>query len=282
MMSATILFEYLFFLLFVSHLVYFFKRSNFRAIFELLSISAFALSLEFLSIHLYEAYSYSTKFILQFGSSPDNVPIVIALCWGMIIYSSIEISNAFNLNTLIKPFLDSLMALTVDFSMDAVAIRTEGGFWTWDNILDNSITSTSFVGVKYGNFIGWYLIVLIYSYFIRFGRVKLKLFDKKLFFYLLFVPAIALIPFYLLFEFFQLAGDIMAFSGSFALIVLFLVVLALFLVINDYRNNNREFEKITETRLAMSIHFSFHIFFLTLLLVGKFYILAPHLLFITS
>ena len=193
-------FELFYFILFIYFLYHYSRNKDWRTICELVSISLFALSLEFISIKIYEAYHYSPNFLIQIGSTGNNVPIVISLCWAMIIFSSMEITDVFNLDYKTKPFFDAILALNIDLSMDTIAIRIEGGFWSWDNYFENAFTVNSFAGVKYGNFIGWYFIVLIYSSLIRFERLKMKEMNFRLIQYLAVIPVIAYIPFYICFE----------------------------------------------------------------------------------
>ncbi|MFW9929429.1 MAG: carotenoid biosynthesis protein [Candidatus Thorarchaeota archaeon] len=154
------------------------KNKFYRKCAELLSSSLFGISLEFFVVHFYESYHYSANFIFQLDSAPNNVPIVIGLCWGMIIFTSMKISDIYNFPLWSRPLFDGLLALTIDLSMDAIAIRLEGGFWTWNLPLINNMTNESFFGVPYGNFTGWFLIVLTYSSVIRISRLIWK--EEKL------------------------------------------------------------------------------------------------------
>ncbi len=63
--------------------------------------------------------------------------------------------------------MDALQAMLIDFTMDVTAIRIEGGFWDWGIPQYTEISSASYFGVLWGNYLGWFLIVLTFSYTIR-------------------------------------------------------------------------------------------------------------------
>ena len=81
--------------------------------------------LEYGAIVTFHAYVYGHFLIMIFGA----VPLCIGVSWGMIIYTAMETSDRFALPWYLRPILDALLALTIDLSMDAIAIRL--GFWTW-------------------------------------------------------------------------------------------------------------------------------------------------------
>lgn len=138
---------------------------------QILAGSLFGVILEYMNVRVAETYTYSTQFFIQFGYAPDNIPIVIGLSWGLIIYACVQISDQVGLPEWSRPFLDGLLALTIDLSMDTIAIRLDGGFWTWTDIpLESLPTLNSFFGVNYGNFIGWFYVVIIFSFLLRFEQ----------------------------------------------------------------------------------------------------------------
>jgi len=58
------------------------KRKDFDRLTDLITASLFGIILEYLNIALNAGYEYSLDFILQIGTSPNNVPITIGLAWG--------------------------------------------------------------------------------------------------------------------------------------------------------------------------------------------------------
>lgn len=241
---------------------------------ELFSIATFALILEYLSIKTYDAYQYSPDFILQFGRRPDNVPIVIALAWAIIIGTSMKISDSTKIHQKARPYLDTLLALTIDLSMDVIAIRIEKGLWNWKIELSNTISFDSFIGVRYGNFIGWFFIVLIFSMMIRFGRERFWLSDRSYLQYLAVVPFLAFVPFYICFESIQQGKRIFNFPAYFMVVVLFLVIFALYNVRKGY-NNLAVSQPSKLFSVEIIAFYSFHLFFLVALFGLGIYLIAP-------
>jgi uncharacterized membrane protein len=118
----------------------------------------YGLLLEYGAIATFHAYVYGHFLIMIFGA----VPLCIGVSWGMIIYTAMETSDRFALPWYLRPILDALLALTIDLSMDAIAIRL--GFWTWGQ-------AGPWFGVPLGNFYAWFIVVLGFSLLLRLGRI---------------------------------------------------------------------------------------------------------------
>jgi uncharacterized membrane protein len=96
-------------------------------------------------------YCYPDLPINWFG-----VPFWVPVGWGGIIYAATWTAQRLRLPPLLaRPVAAAFLAASIDFSLDPVARLT--GFWRWECF------RVSFCGVPYDNFIGWYLIVFIYS-----------------------------------------------------------------------------------------------------------------------
>ncbi len=132
------------------------RHSRF-AVATLLAGMVYGVLLEYATIQAYQAYTYGQFLVMFFGS----VPLCIGVSWGMIIYTALATSDRLRLPWALRPLLDTLLALSIDLSMDAVAIRL--GFWTWG--MDGA-----WFGVPLGNFYGWYWVVLSFSLLLRLGR----------------------------------------------------------------------------------------------------------------
>ena len=114
--------------------------------------------LEYGAIITFHAYVYGHFLIMIFGA----VPLCIGVSWGMIIYTAMETSDRFALPWYLRPILDALLALTIDLSMDAIAIRL--GFWRWGQ-------AGPWFGVPLGNFYAWFIVVFGFSLLLRLGRI---------------------------------------------------------------------------------------------------------------
>jgi len=114
--------------------------------------------IEYGAILTFHAYVYGHFLIMIFGA----VPLCIGVSWGMIIYTAMETSDRFALPWYLRPIVDALLALTIDLSMDAIAIRL--GLWTWG-------APGPWFGVPLGNFYAWFIVVLGFSLLFRLGRL---------------------------------------------------------------------------------------------------------------
>jgi len=144
------------FILIVAREIY---QRNFRRVFEIISCAIFGLILEIGNTYLAHTYSYSPNFLINLV----NVPISVGLGWAVIIYCAMLLSDQYNIPWHLRPFMDAFTAIIVDLAMDAVAIRL--GFWTWAIPLDKE-----WYGVPFENLVGWILVVLSFSFIVRFIR----------------------------------------------------------------------------------------------------------------
>lgn len=122
---------------------------------QLLAGVIFGLLLEWATIQQLHAYQYG-QFALMLG----EVPVGIGIGWGVIIYSARLFSDATSLPVWARPVLDALIALNIDLSMDAIAIRL--GMWDWGRGL-----TYNYFGVPYANFWAWFWVVFSFSAGIR-------------------------------------------------------------------------------------------------------------------
>jgi hypothetical protein len=147
-------FEILVFVLFLVCLRNAWQRGSWVA-WQLLAGVLFGLLLEWATIQQLNAYKYGS-FLVMLGP----VPVVIGVAWGIIIYSVRSFSDKTNLPEWARPVLDGLMALNIDLSMDAIAIRL--GMWDWGNGFNYQ-----YHGVPYNNFWAWFWVVLSFSASLR-------------------------------------------------------------------------------------------------------------------
>lgn len=103
------------------------------------------------AIVVFERYSYALD---AFPLVLLDVPLTIAIAWAAIIYATFQTAWAFGLSGTSFAAFSALYVLHVDLAIDAVAIRIP--FWTWEN-------SGVWFGVPINNFVGWYLIGLLFA-----------------------------------------------------------------------------------------------------------------------
>ncbi len=147
-------FELLVLVLFLICLLNAWRRGSW-VVWQLLAGVLFGLLLEWATIQQLDAYEYG-NFLLMLGP----VPLIIGVAWGTIIYSVRAFSDSTNLPECVRPVLDGLLALSIDLSMDAVAIRLD--MWDWGKGLDYQ-----YFGVPYNNFWAWFWVVFSFSFSLR-------------------------------------------------------------------------------------------------------------------
>ncbi len=148
--------------LFVLTLWHAWRRGS-TAVLELMSATLYGILLEWGDIVIFKTYSYSSDFWLAIGP----VPIIIGLCWGLIIYGAMAYSDQLGLPTWAAPFADALWAIILDLAFDAIAIRLQ--LWTWTIPL-----TSGYFGVPADNFFAWLFVALSFSAYARWVRHRTK------------------------------------------------------------------------------------------------------------
>jgi hypothetical protein len=128
--------------------------------FELISAATFGILLEEGDQLIFETYHYSPHFLLTI----DRAPIVIGLTWALIIAGAMRITDALGVRRRYAPFVDAVLAISLDLAFDAIAIRV--GLWTWRGIGP----SQGWFGVPAGNFDAWLWVTLAFSFMSRWVR----------------------------------------------------------------------------------------------------------------
>ena len=128
---------------------------------ELSMASLYGILLEWGDILIFRTYHYSSLFWLALGP----VPIVIGLCWGMLIYGAMAYSDQLGLPVWAAPWADALWAILLDLAFDAVAIRLQ--LWTWTVPMD-----AGYFGVPADNFWAWIWVALSFSAYVRWVRMR--------------------------------------------------------------------------------------------------------------
>ena len=127
---------------------------------ELLSAAAFGLLLEEGDQLIFQSYHYSADWLLVVGRSP----VAIGLTWALIIAGAMRLTDALGVRRRYAPFVDSVLAISLDLAIDAIAIRL--GLWTWRGM---TLTDGWF-GVPAGNFYAWLWVTLAFSLVTRWLR----------------------------------------------------------------------------------------------------------------
>jgi hypothetical protein len=127
---------------------------------ELVSAAIFGILLEEGDQLLYGTYFYSEDWVLVI----DRAPLVIGLSWAVIIAGAMRITDALGVRRRYAPFVDALLAISLDLAFDAIAIRM--GLWTWTAV----DASNGWFGVPWGNFYAWLFVTMGFSLLTRWLR----------------------------------------------------------------------------------------------------------------
>ncbi|MGH2417758.1 MAG: carotenoid biosynthesis protein [Candidatus Limnocylindria bacterium] len=127
---------------------------------ELISAACFGLLLEEGDQLIFETYHYAEAWVLQL----DRAPLVIGLTWALIIAGAMRITDALGVRRRWAPFVDSVLAISLDLAFDAIAIRM--GLWTWREVG----TTDGWFGVPAGNFYAWLFVTWAFSFVSRWLR----------------------------------------------------------------------------------------------------------------
>lgn len=127
---------------------------------ELISAAAFGILLEEGDQLIFETYHYSPDWVLMI----DRAPVVIGLTWALIIAGAMRLTDALGVRRRYAPFVDAVLAISLDLAFDAVAIRM--GLWTWVGIGPTD----GWFGVPAGNFYAWLFVTLGFSLVTRWIR----------------------------------------------------------------------------------------------------------------
>ncbi len=157
------LIEIMMVVLFISALRFAWRSGGTRALLELLSAVPYGLLLEQGDITIFGSYAYSQLFFIKLGA----VPVAIALAWALIITSCMYISDALRIPARVAPVTDAILAIILDLSFDAIAIRQ--GLWHWDIPLN-----VGYFGVPAGNFFAWLFVAFSFSAWTRLVRHWLR------------------------------------------------------------------------------------------------------------
>lgn len=118
-------------------------------------------------------YKYCTDI---FWAVVLDVPIAIGVGWGIVLYASAWTAQRLELEWYWRPFAAALLAISIDLTLDPLAHRF--GLWTWLRFNGDhgtlipdkgpgANTLLDYYGVPYDNFLGWFLVVFLYTFVVR-------------------------------------------------------------------------------------------------------------------
>ena len=127
-------------------------RQGWHGVWQVLTGVIFGVLLEWATIQQLHAYRYG-RFAVMIA---DEVPLAIGVGWGVIIDAVRHYVEATTLPRWAWPVAAGLLALNIDLSMDAIAIRL--GMWDWGQGM-----AFQYFGVPWANFWAWFWVVCSFT-----------------------------------------------------------------------------------------------------------------------
>jgi hypothetical protein len=163
-MVPVVIFEIFLWFVFILALIDGLRRFGFRdGLLFFVPLIIYGWVLEESAIAVFHRYAYTPDFLIKFLDAPFS----IAAGWAAILYSGIVIAEGLRLSRIKTALFVALWGLSIDFSMDALAVYL--GYWTWFPPPDVILP---YFNVPVSNFIGWFIILSCYTYFHLIGRNK--------------------------------------------------------------------------------------------------------------
>lgn len=154
------LFELICFIVVSFGIIYALKNKDYRTLFAFGAGAMFGYSLELFSVNVGGHYYYNPEFWLSIGKEPGQFPVFGGIMWGLLMAYSFKITRKFNMTRFLASLFAGLLIVGCDLVLDVVAVRLDGGFWTWVGLpIDLTITHLSFLGITWGNYAAYFFIV---------------------------------------------------------------------------------------------------------------------------
>ena len=154
-----------------------------------LACVVYGMALEKIEVRTTEAYDYADLWFML-GQSPDWVPYTIGVTWAMVIFIVMQTSDRLGVPWGVRPLLDGALATMLDLVIDPVSSASRwvshsgascmndatplfGGFGVWTWCVPTGDRAPWFT-VPLANFLGWFAVVVCFSFTMRAGRAWLK------------------------------------------------------------------------------------------------------------
>lgn len=127
-------------------------------------------------------YEYGQTLVLQFL----EVPILIGLCWVIVVFSAMQIAQKFTQNSWLQIFIAGLIGLIVDIIIEPIAIALD--YWRWP---ENN--------VPLQNYIAWFVITIIFASLYKYLKIEIDSTIARYFFIIqtIFLTSVNLIIFFI-------------------------------------------------------------------------------------
>ncbi len=124
-------------------------------------------------------YHYDQYFILLGGT----VPLGICFGWAATFYAVIVTTELLNIPKMMRPFVSSFLAVTIDIVFDPIAVKMN--LWTWTE-------KTNWFDIPWSNYVGWFFIVASLTSMFLVAEILHNKYKKR--FTAILFPLLAIIP----------------------------------------------------------------------------------------
>ena len=132
------------------------RKKDYNSLFVFGSAALVGYFMELAAVAVTDIYYYNPEFWLSLGREPKQFPVFGGLMWGGLTVYGIKLAKKLNFGKWMTAFSAGMFIVTMDILLDVVAIRLDGGFWTWvGNPIDTTITQHTFLSVIWVNFLGY-------------------------------------------------------------------------------------------------------------------------------
>lgn len=136
------------------------RKKDYNALFTFGAAAIVGFFMELAAVAVTDIYYYNDSFWLSLGKVPKQFPLFGGFMWGGLTVYGMRLSKKLNFGKWMTAFSTGFFIVTMDILLDVVAIRLDGGFWTWvGNPINTEITQHTFLSVIWVNFIGYMLEV---------------------------------------------------------------------------------------------------------------------------
>ena len=132
------------------------KKKDYDNLFTFGAAALVGYFMELAAVAVTDIYYYNPQFWVSLGSEPKQFPFFGGLMWGGLTVCGIKLAKKLNFGKVMTAFSTGMFIVTMDILLDVVAIRLDGGFWTWvGNPINLEISQHTFLSVIWVNFLGY-------------------------------------------------------------------------------------------------------------------------------
>lgn len=132
------------------------RKKDYNSLFVFGAAALVGYFMELAAVAVTDIYYYNPDFWLSLGSEPKQFPVFGGLMWGGLTVYGIKLAKRLNFGKWRTALAAGMFIVTMDILLDVVAIRLDGGFWTWvGNPINLEISQHTFLSVIWVNFLGY-------------------------------------------------------------------------------------------------------------------------------